>query len=316
MDQPQKNHRKMFSNVLAFFLHAGASLLGIKKIAALVALATTDVQALDDEAKKQGANTGTLTRTRTAVKKEAAEKAEPLRGFVVELTTDDELKTALAKPVSKYLYGPEAAFLTYCGKIAAAVPTLPAEYLDPKETGYNPEMLATLVADLAALNASVGEVVLMQKASAVVTDHLVPLFAKVDADLVSLDKFVHLQHFTQGTLVAQYEALRVLPKTPIVHVLKAKGATPYNEPQLVFNILDEDVPTPTLYNTGSRDHEVVFYLGATPTSRPRPGQGKLVKNGKKYRVEDYAVLGDPGTETNLLAMQISELAAGGWRVRG
>lgn len=316
MDQPQKNHRKMFGNVLAFFLQAGAVLLGIKRINDLVAKTTADVATLDAEAEKQGADTNDTTRTRTAVKKEAAEKAEALRGFVVELTTDDELKTALAKPLSKYLYRAEADFLAYCGKVADAVATLPAEDLNPAETGYDPGILETLTADLAALNASVGEVVLMQKASAVATDNLVPLFDAVDADLMSLDKFVRLQHFAKGPLVEQYEALRVLPKTPAVHRFRAKGITPYNEPQLLYNILDENIPTPSLYNTGGRGHEVVFYLGATPNSRPRPGQGKLVMNGKKITLDGYTTLGDPATEQHLLAIQTSELAAGGWRVKG
>ena len=316
MDQPQKNHRKMFGNVLAWFQHAGTVLLKINKIKELVVLVTADVQALDTQAGHQGADTGGLTRTRTAIKKEAAEKAEALRGFVVELTTDETLKTALAKPVSQYLYGAEADFLTYCTKVAAAVPTLPAECLNPGETGYDPKILNILATDLEELTTSVGEVVLLQKAAAAATDNLLPLFAKVDADLVSLDKFVHLQRFAHADLVAQYEALRQLPKTPAAHQYRAKGDTPYDVPQLVFNILDESIPTPTLYNTGSRGHEVVFYLGATPTSRPRPGQGKLVLNGKKYLVADYHALGDPATEQHLLALQTTELAPGGWRVRG
>ena len=60
----------------------------------------------------------------------------------------------------------------------------------------------------------------------------------------------------------------------------------------------------------------MVYLGATPTSRPRPGQGVQLKNGKKVALDGYALLGDPATETNVLFLQTSELAAGGWRVKG
>ena len=252
--------------------------------------ATTDVAALDAEALRQPANTSGVTRTRTEVKQEAAAKAEALRGLVVELTADAVLRAALQKPVSSALYGDDA--------------------------GYDPAIRAVLVADLLALNATAGEAVQLQTAASAATDHLVPLFAAVDASLTSLDKFVHFQQFAQPALVAQYEALRVRPKTPVAHAFRAKGLTPYNEPQLAYNILEESVPTPTLYNTGSRGHEVVVYLGATPTSRPRPGQGVLLKNGKKAALDGYALLGDAATKTNVLFLQTSELAAGGWRVKG
>ena len=314
MDQRQKNARKMYTNVLQFFLHAGSPLLEIKKIASLVAKAAADVAALDAEALRQPANTRGVTRARTEVKREAAEKAEALRGLVVELTTDDVLRTALQKAVSGYLYGADAGFLTYCQRVVDGVATL--EKGELKDAGYDPKILAVLVADLLALHTTAGEAVQMLTAATAATDNLVPLFAAVDADLTSLDKFVRFQQFAQPTLVAQYEALRILPKTPTTHVFRAKGLTPYNVPQLAYNMLDENLPTPTLYNTGSRGHEVVFYLGAMPTSHPRPGQGLLVKNGKKVTLSDYSMLGDAAIEPYLLVMQTSELAAGGWRVRG
>ena len=315
MDQRQKNARKMYSNVLQFFGLAGAPLLGIKKIKEGVAQATADVAALDAEALRQPADTTTLTRTRAEVKKEAATKAEALRGLVLGLSTNDKLLAALRKAVSGSLYGADAGFLTYCQQVVDGVDTLKKQ--DLEDAGYDPEIRAVLVADLAALNKTTGEAVQLQTAGAVATDNLLPLFDAVDADLGGLDKFVHFQQFGQPALVAQYEALRVLPKTPATHVaFQAKGLTPYNEPQLAYNILEQSLPTPTLYNTGSRGHEVVVYLGATPTSLPRPGQGVLLKNGKKLLVEDYAKLGDPATETNVLFLQTSELAAGGWRVKG
>src|SRR4051812_40757015 len=86
MDQRQKNTRKMYGNVLHFYVKTGAVLLGIKTIAALVAQATTDVAALDAEALRQPANTVGVTRTRAEVKQEAATKAEALRGLVVVLS--------------------------------------------------------------------------------------------------------------------------------------------------------------------------------------------------------------------------------------
>ncbi|MGI4875554.1 MAG: hypothetical protein ACRYFX_30740 [Janthinobacterium lividum] len=125
-----------------------------------------------------------------------------------------------------------------------------------------------------------------------------------------LDWLVQFQRFAQATLVAQYEALRELPKTPAHHAFRAKGLTPYDMPQLAFNLLDEDVPT--LYNTGSKGHYLVFYLGTSATSRP----AFLVKNGKKVTLADYTALGDPTTEPYLLVLQTSQLAAGEWRVRG
>ena len=314
MDQRQKNTRKMYTNVLQFFLHAGNPLLDIKKIAALVAQATADVAALDAEALRQPANTTGITRTRTEIKREAATKAEALRGLVTELTTDGKLRAALQKPVSSALYGDDAGFLTCCQQVADAVATLDKAALE--DAGYDPAILAVLEADLLALRNSAGEAVQLLTAAAAATDHLVPLFAAVDTGLASLDKFVHFQQFAQPTPVHQYEALRAVPKTPAAHVFRAKGATPYDVPQLAYNLRDEDVPTPTLSNTGGRGHEVVFYLGATPTSRPRPGQGLLVKNGKKRLLNDYALLGDPATEPYVLVLQTSELAAGGWRVRG
>ena len=315
MDQRQKNARKMYTNVLQFFLHAGAGLLKIKKISELVTQATADVAALDAEALRQPADTTAVTRTRTEVKKEAAERAEALRGLVLGLSGDEKWLAALRKPVSGYLYGADAAFLTYCQQVVDGVATL--DKSDLADAGYDPEIRAVLVADLLALNTTTGEAVQLQTAAAAATDQLVPLFAAVEADLLHLDKFVHFQQFAQPALVAQYEALRVRPKTPATHAaFRAKGLTPYNEPQLAYNILEESVPTPTLYNTGSRGHEVVVYLGATPTSRPRPGQGVLLKSGTKVALDGYALLGDPATETNVLFLQTSELAAGGWRVKG
>ena len=315
MDQRQKNARKMFTNVLQFFGLAGAPLLGIKKISEGVAKATADVAALDAEALLQPTDTTTITRTRTELKKEAAEKAEALRGLVLGLSEDDKVLGALRKAVGGFLYGADAAFLTYGQLVVDGVDTLAEQ--DLEDAGYDPNIRAVLVADLLALNKTASEAVQMETAGAVATDNLVPLFAAVEADLEQLDKFVHFQQFAQPGLVAQYEALRVRPKTPATHAaFRAKGLTPYNEPQLAYNLLEEDVPTPTLYNTSGRGHEVVVYLGATPTSRPRPGQGVLLKNGKKLLVDDYAKLGDPATETNVLFLQTSELAACGWRAKG
>ena len=314
MDIPQRNHRKMYGNVLAWFDHAGQPLLAIKKINTLVKQAATAVTALDAEAARQGTPTTGLTRTRAEVKKEAADQAEALRGLVVVLTADEQLRTTLAKAVSSYLYGADAEFLTYAAKIAAAIGTLSAK--DLTDAGYNAQVLVTLQADLTSLTATAGEARLLVVANTAVTDALPPLFAAVDALLADLDKFVHFQGLTQPELVQQYEALRVLPKTPRHQQFRAKGETPYDQPQALYNLLEVDAPTPTLYNTGSRGHEVVFYLGATPTSRPRPGQGVLVPNGKKLEVADYEKLGDPATEPYVLALQTSELPPGGWRVRG
>ena len=279
-----------------------------------MALATTDVAALDAQAKRQGAATTGITRTRTDIKREAAAKAEALRGLVVELTTDEELRTALGQPVGTYFYGADAAFLTYCQQIAEAVPTLDKAEL--KDAGYDSQVLTVLTQDLDALTATDGAAVLLRTASAAVTDGLPPLFAAVDADLASLDRFMGFQALAQGDLVQQYAALRRLPKTPVHHVYRAHGSTPFDVPQLLFNILAENVPTPTLYNTGSRGHEVVFYLGAAASSRPRPGQGQVVANGKKLALADYTLLGDPATEPYLLVLQTSELGPGGWRVKG
>ena len=314
MDQRQKNARKMYTNVLQFFGHAGSPLLGIKKIKEGVDQATADVAALDAEALRQPADTTGITRTRTEVKQEAATKAEALRGLVLALSADAQLQTDLRKSVGGYLHGADAAFLTYCQQVVDGVATLDKQEL--KDAGYDSNILAVLVADLLALNTTVGDAVQVQTAATAATDNLGPLFAAVDAGLTRLDRFVHFQQFAHGTLVAQYEALRVRPKTARAHAFRAKGLTPYNVPQLAYHLHEQDVPTPTLANTGGRGHEVVFYLGATPSSRPRPGQGLLVKNGKKVKLPDYSALGDAATEPYLLVMQTSELAAGGWRVRG
>ncbi|GAB3875555.1 hypothetical protein GCM10028824_31230 [Hymenobacter segetis] len=304
----------MYGNVLAWYGHAGTPLLKIKLINTLVGEVTTAVAGLDAQAALQLAPTTGVTRTRTEVKKEAAEKAEVLRGLVLVLTSDDVLAAALAKTVGSYLYSPDTAFLAYAQKIAEAVGTIQAE--DLADAGYQPEVLDILAKDLKALADTDGQAVLLQAGTKAVTDGLPPLFAGIDATLLRLDKLVNAQRFAYAGLVTQYEALRRLPKTPATHQFRAKGLTPYNEPQLVFNILDESVPTPNLYNTGGRGHDVVFYLGATPTSRPRPGQGVLVKNGKKVALSDYSTLGTAATEPYLLVLQTSELAAGGWRVRG
>lgn len=314
MDQRQKNTRKMYGNVLTWFGQAGKALLGIKLLKTIVGQVTTAAAGLDQEAKRQPASTTVLTRTRTEVKQEAAEKAEALRGLVLTLTADDTLVGQLKKPVSNYLYGADAAFLDYGDAVAAGIATLDDGEME--DAGYDATLLTTLTTDLAALRKSSGEAVQLQKATKVVTDKLPGLFGEIDKQLVRLDRLVNLQRFAHAELVDQYEALRVLPKTPATHRFRAKGPTPFDVPQLAYHLLEEDVPTPTLYNTGGRGHEVVFYLGATPTSRPRPGQGLLVKNGKKRLVGDYALLGDPATEHYVLALQTSELPAGGWRVRG
>ncbi|WP_046246416.1 hypothetical protein [Hymenobacter terrenus] len=314
MIQDQKNHRKMYGNVLTWFGHAGAPLLGIKLLARIVGQVTEDVAELDVQAARQIAPTTGVTRTRTAVKIEAAEKAEVLRGLTLVLTTDSKVTAALAKPVSSYLRGQDAAFGTYCQAIVDGIDAFSKQELE--DAGYQPAVRDTLQADLLSLTATSGEAALMQASSKTATDSLIPLFAAVDAQLTRLDQLVQAQRFTQAELVTQYEALRRLPKTPTGHRFQAKGLTPYDVPQLAFNILEESVPTPTLYNTGGRGHEVVFYLGATATSRPLPGQGVLVKNGKKVTLSDYSSLGDAATAPFLLVMQTSQLAAGGWRVRG
>ena len=314
MIQDQKNHRKMYGNVLAWFATPGAALLKIKLVNTLVGQVTTDVAGLDAQAKLQVDPTTGVTRSRTDVKKEAAEKAEVLRGLVLALSTDNVLTAALAKPVSSALHGADATLLAYCQKIADAIGTL-----DPKDltdAGYQEDVLATLNEDLKTLVDTDGQAALMLAGSKTATDSLGPLFTGIDTTLTRLDKLVHAQQFTQRQLVDQYEALRRLPKTPATHQFRAKGLTPFDVPQLAFNILEESVPTPTLYNTGGRGHEVVFYLGATASSRPRPGQGVLVKNGKKVTLADYSALGTAATEPYLLVMQTSELAAGGWRVKG
>lgn len=195
------------------------------------------------------------------------------------LRANGPLQTALRKPVSGFLYGADAAFLAYCQQVVDDVATLDKAEL--KDAGYDPAILAVLVADLLALNATTGEAVQLQTAATTATDHLLPLFAAVEAGLLRLDKFVHFQPFAQPTLVPQYEALRGRPKTPATHRFRAKGLTPFDVSQLVFNILHESAPTPTLFNTGGRGHEVVFYLGDAPGSCPRPGQGVRVKNGKR-----------------------------------
>jgi hypothetical protein len=313
MNQRERNHRKMYGNVLAWFGQAGAPLLTIKLLKQLVQQVTTDVATLDQQAALQLAPTTGVTRTRSDLKKEAAEKAEVLRGLVLVLSPDDKVTTALAKPVSGYFYGSEPDFLAYCQRIAKAIGSFAPDTL--ADAGYQPAVLTTLTADLLALANTTGAAALLQAGTQAATDTLPPLFAGLDATLARLDKLVHAQRFTQAPLVDQYEALRRLPKTPASHAFRAKGLTPYNEPQLVFNILAQSVPTPTLYNTGGRGHEVVFYLGATATSRPAPGQGVLVKNGKKVALSDYSALGDAATQPFLLVLQTSELAAGGWRVR-
>ncbi len=304
----------MYGTVLAWFVQSGQPLLAIKLIGTITKQVLKDVAILDAQAGLQGALTTGVTRTRLAVKQEAAEKAEVLRGLVLVLSTDDKVTAALAKPVGSYFYGSDEAFRAYCQLVADAVAVL--EKSDLEDAGYQPDVLATLTTDLKALAETTGAATLLQAGSKTATDALVPLFGAIDTDLVRLDRLVHAQHFTQGPLEAQYEALRRLPKTPAAHQFRAKGLTPFDVPQLAFNILDESVPTPTLYNTGGRGHDVVFYLGATPTSRPAPGQGVLVKNGKKVTLADYSALGDAATAPYLLVMQTSELAAGGWRVRG
>ncbi|MDB5271011.1 MAG: hypothetical protein JWP58_4051 [Hymenobacter sp.] len=246
----------MYGNLLTWFENAGTPLLDIKLLATLEGQLGTGVVALDEQAALQLAPTTGVTRTRTEVKQEAAEKAEVLRGLVLVLTTDDVLAAALARPVAGVQRGADAAFLAYAQKIADAVATLkPTELAD---AGYEPGVLKTLSDDLKTLTATDGQAALLQAGTKVVTDGLPPLFAGIDAGLLRLDKVVNGQRFAQPALVAQYEALRRLPKTPATHQFRAKGLTPYNEPQLVFNILAESVPTPTLYNTGGRGHEVVF----------------------------------------------------------
>ena len=147
--------------------------------------------------------------------------------------------------------------------------------------------------------------------------NVLQFFLHAGSPLLGIKKIAALvAQATADVATLDAEALRVLPKTPAGHACRAKGATPFNVPQLAYHLHEEDVPTPTLANTGGRGHEVVFYLGAMPTSHPRPGQGLLVKNGKKVTLSDYSMLGDAAIEPYLLVMQTSELAAGGWRVRG
>ena len=270
MDQRQKNTRKMFTNVLQFFGHAGAPLLGIKKISELVKQATADVAALDAEALRQPADTTGITRTRTEVKKEAATKAEALRGLVLGLSEDPNLLAALRKPVSGFLYGADAGFLTYCQQVLDGLDTLDKQEL--KDAGYDADIRTVLVADLKALHETTGEAVQMQTAGAAATDNLGPLFDAVEAGLARLDKFVHFQQFAQPTLVAQYEALRVRPKTPAAHAFRAKGSTPYNVPQLVITCTKPTCPPPPSITPAAGATRWCFTWAPRPPAAPAPAK--------------------------------------------
>lgn len=301
MDTKQQNKVTMLQTVLRFLDEGGQPLLAIKRIAAgREALAAVAAQVLA-VAKTQEQPTTGVTRTRETVKKEAAERAEVLRLFVVALTDDPTRRAALKQTVGKRLQGKDAEYLAYLAAIAEGIATLqPADLAD---AGYDPKVLLALAADRAELEKTQGAARQIEIGTSAATDELPGLLQAADAVLAQqLDPLVRAQALAQPALVAEYDKARRILKTAARRRPRYRGLLPAGTVGLVFDRRTAGLPDPTLGNRSGRGRVLRFYTAATPTARPLPGQGVPVKHRTDLHLADYARLGPDADAPYLLVV--------------
>jgi len=301
MDTKQDNKVTMLQTVLLFLAGAGKKLADIARIGkgrdALEGLVGQIVQV----GKAQNKPTTGVTLTREEVKAEAAKKGEVLRLLSVTLTEDDTLQAELKTPVSKMEQGKDDDYVKYLQAIAAAIGTLEAK--DLTESGYDAKVLTGLNTDIKALTDTAGAARQIQLGTTAATDELPELFGQVDVLLEkTLDPLVKAQKLSLAEEVAGYEKARRIIHTAARKRARFSGTVAPGAVVLVYDRHTAGVVDPTLGNRSGRGRALRFYTADSPTARPLPGQGVLVKHKTDLHLESYARLGPDAEAPYLLAV--------------
>ncbi len=305
METIQENKLTMLQTVLLFFQDLGQELLLIGRIAKGRDALADVVGRIKTATTNQGKPTTGVTTTREDTEKEAALKAEALRQFLLGVSTDPTLRAALAKAVSYYLTQKDADLLRYFQVIADGVGTLPPADLDPKETGYDPKLLATLTADVAKLTDTRGAARQIELGTETATAAIETLLAEADGVLAAtLDPLVKAQKLALPTEVAKYNKARRIIHTAARRRPRFSGLVAAGAVALVYDRRVAGLPDPTLTNKSGRGRTLRYYTAHSPDARPLPGQGVVVKNRAEVHLTDYAKLGlDPDAPYLLVVLE-------------
>ena len=314
MKTKQQNKLTMLKGVGLYLGDEGKSLAAIKRIGAGAAALAAVVARIEDAVRKQGTTSTGATRSREEVKAEAGKKAEVLRLLIVALSPDATLRASVKTPVSKMLLEKDAVLLRYLADIAAGVGTL-----DPKDladSGYDPDVLKTLQADIQLLNDTQGATRQIQIGTSSATESLPDLFA--EADLVfeeQLDPLVRAQDLAQSDAVKGYDKARRIQHTAARRRPRFGGTVAPGAVALVLERAAAGLTDPVLTNRSGRGRVLRYYTAATPTAPPLSGQGVLVKNRAEAHLDNYDKLGpDPDAPYLLVVLEGAD-GEGHWVVK-
>ncbi len=316
METNQQNKLTMLQTVVLFFEDLGKKLAAIKRIGAGRDALAKVVGKLETAAGAQDAPTTGVTRDREAVKKEAAAKAEALRQFVLGVSTDATVRAKLQTAVSRHLHEKDAELLRYFQTIAESIGTLPADDLDPAETGYDAKLLKTLTGDIALLTDTRGAARQIELGTETATADIETLLAEADAVLANtLDRLVKAQKLALPTEVAEYEKARRIVHTATRRRPRYAGTVAAGAAALVYDRRTAGRPDPTLTNRSGRGRTLRYYTAATATAQPAAGQGVMVKNRTEVHLTDYAKLGPDPDAPFLLVVLEGVDGEGHWGVK-
>ena len=305
MDTKQENKLTMLQTVVLFFPDLGQKLLLIGRIAKGRDALAAVVGKIETAATNQNKPTTGATLSREDTKADAAAKAEALRQFLLGVATDATLRERLKTAVSKHLHDKDADLLRYFQVIADGIGTLPAADLDPKETGYDANLLTALLADLATLTDTRGAARQIELGTETATTDLEALLTEADGVLTgTLDRLVRAQKLALPTEVAEYNKARRIIHTAGRRRPRYSGLVAAGAVALVYDRRTAGVPDPTLTNKSGRGRTLRYYTAERPDARPLPGQGVVVRNRAEVHLTDYAKLGlDPDAPFLLVVLE-------------
>ena len=318
MDTLQTDLDTMYRLVVNQYLpsEAAAPLLAVPLVAKLRAemLATLGLVVAAAEAQDHP-STG-LSRTREAVKHEAAVRADIVRQLVLlfppSATAEVELKHSPLNTVN----GDEKAFLAYLQRILDYLPDVTAE--DRALAGYDKQVGPALAADLQQLATTVGQVrQAINTSSSAGTDTLETLFDTLAKQARQLDRAAKMQRLALPTVVADYfKARRVLHTQPKRRRQTLKGAAHFGVPAVVLDRTQVPLLSLTLANRSARGYTLGYYVADTPTALPQPGQVvHTVKRNRPWHMENFAELG-PDSARYLLVLLQQQGPDGAYYVQG
>lgn len=309
----QQNQLAMYQTVLRFFEEAGAPLVAIKRIEAGRQQLAGVVSRIGAAEAAQSRDTTEITGDRTALKADAARKAEVLRLLVVALTDDAGLRGELKQPLSKVAKGKDAELLAYLRKIEGAVGALDKD--DLEDAGYDEAVRLKLQQDIRQLTDTQGAARQVTTGSSTATDTLEDLFGEATGVLdEQLDPLVTAQQLKHPELVTQYEAARRIVRTAARRKAEYRGVAQYGKPALVFDRREAGVPQPTLGNRSGRGLTLRYYTADSPTAAPATGQGVVVKHKTDQQLADYGGLGAADAPYLLVVLEQVD-GEGRWVVR-